>query len=365
METSFVIKSWLDAQGEKEMVKDYIPPWLKKFPLEMETHFVIQSWLDAQGEKEMVKDYIPPWLKKFPLEMETSFVIQSWLDARGDRELVKKYIKPWLSKFPFEEKDTSFVLRAWLNAFGEPEEVAPFVVQWLEKFQNSFDVSYVIKAWLKNTKNPDYIKTYALQWLQAFKDHPDADFVINRFCIYRDIPDDVLDAAVHWCKKYENDSEALFTLSYLTRNHINNEKIANPWLLETLSNWINRETLDQKDQKTLENIMFNISGNKDFCFSERGNELSIKWFLSENSFQPISLQKSCHFLQRWWYFKRYSWLLTRERVDIAANEDKVKKFLHWVNGWLPENKELIKRNIEKLKNSFPQYNHLWEMVQLD
>jgi hypothetical protein len=52
-------------------------------------------------------------------------------------------------------------------------------------------------------------------------------------------------------------------------------------------------------------------------------------------------------------------------IDISVNEDKVKKFLHWVNGWLPENKEQIKRNIEKLKNSFPQYNHLWEMVQLD
>ena len=365
METSFVIKSWLEAKGEKKMVKDYIPPWLKKFPLDMETSFVIQSWLDAKGEKEMVKEYIPPWLKKFPLDMETSFVIQSWLDAKGDRELVKKYIKPWLNKFPFEEEDTSFVLRAWLNAYGEPEEVASFVVQWLEKYHNSFDASYVIKAWLKNTKDPDYIKTYALQWLQAFKDHPGADFVIKRFCIYRDISDDILDAAVHWCNKYEKDSEALFTMLYLTRYHIKNGKIACPWLLENLSNWIKRDKLDQNDLKNLENIMFNILGNKDFCFSIDGIKLSIEWFLSKHSFQKVTLYQRYYFLQQRRYFDRYSRLLIDERIDISTNEDKVKKFLHWVNGWSRQNKKRLKQNLKKLMNAFPQYNHLWEMVQLD
>jgi len=147
------------------------------------------------------------------------------------------------------------------------------------------------------------------------------------------------------------------------RYHINNEKIANSWLLETLSKWIKHETLNKNDLKNLENIMYNISGNKEFCFSEESIELSIKWFLSEHSFQPITLQ--LNFLQRWWYFERYSRLLIDKRIDISTNEDKVKKFLHWVNGWLPQNKEKINRNIEKLKNLFPQYNHLWEMVQLD
>ena len=363
IEANFLIKSWLDAGGEKEIVKEYIPPWLKKFPLEFETRFVIKPWLDAGGEKEIVKDYIPPWLKKFPEVVETSFLIKSWLDAQGDRELVKNCIKPWLGKFPFEEEDTSFVLRAWLNAGGERQEVETFVAQWLEKFHNSFEASFVIKAWLKNTKDHDYIKTYALQWLRTFKDHPAADFVIKGFCISRDISDDVLDAAVHWCKKYEIDSEALFTLSYLTRYHINNKKIAGAWLLGTLSNWTNRDKLNQDDRKNLENIMFNISANKGFCFSGESIELSIKWFLSAHSFQPITLHLL--FLQRWWYFERYSRLLIDKRIDAATHEDKVKKFLHWVNGWLPQNKKQLKQNLKKLYNDLPQYNHFWEIVQLD
>jgi hypothetical protein len=364
-ETSFVIQSWLDAGGKKEMVKEYIAPWLKKFPLEMETRFVIKFWLDAGGEKELVKEYIAPWLKKFPLEMETSFIIKSWLEARGDRELVKKYIKPWLSKFPFEEKDTSFVLRAWLNAEGERQEVESFVMQWLEKFHNSFEASYVIRAWLKNTKDPDSIKTYALQWLQAFKDHPEADFVIKRFCKYEDIPADFLDAAIHLYKKYINTSEALYTLSYLTRGQIKNEKISGQWLLDDLGKWIDSKSLINVDIRNLEIIQYNISNNIDFCYSPGGIALTIKWFLSKNSFHPISLNQKFSFIQQPCYFERYCNLFEQRLIDISVNVDKVKEFLHWVNGWLPENKELIKRNIEKLKNSFPQYNHLWEMVHLD
>lgn len=239
------------------------------------------------------------------------------------------------------------------------------MVQWLEKYHNSFEASYVIKAWLKNTRDADSIKTYALQWLRAFKDHPKADFVIKRFIKYRDISDDVLEAAVHWCKKYENDSEALFALSYLSRFHIKNEKIANPWLLEILSIWTNRERLNQNDLKNLENIMCNISGNKDFCFSEGSIELSIKWFLAKHSFHPITLHQSCHFLQRCWYFERYSRLLIDKRIDAVPHEDKVKKFLTWINGWSRKNKKQLKPNLNKLYEALPQYNHLWEIVQLD
>ncbi len=55
----------------------YAKEWLEEFHSTIEANFLIKSWLDAGGEKEIVKEYIPPWLKKFLLEMETSFVIKS------------------------------------------------------------------------------------------------------------------------------------------------------------------------------------------------------------------------------------------------------------------------------------------------
>jgi hypothetical protein len=71
----------------------YALKWLKKFPLQMKTHFVINSWLDAGGEKDIVKEYITPWLKKFPEEKEeTSFIIKAWLNAGGEPEEVAPFV---------------------------------------------------------------------------------------------------------------------------------------------------------------------------------------------------------------------------------------------------------------------------------
>jgi hypothetical protein len=358
IDTHFVIKSWLNARGEKEVVKSYVGPWLAKYPLSMETIFVIQSWLDAKGEKEVVKDYVAPWLKKYPLEIETEFVIQSWLDAGGSPETVKNYINPWLTRFPLEEEITSFVIRAWLRAGGEPEVVEPFVLQWLEEFSNSFEASYVMKALLRQTNDVESIKTYAHKWILAFKDHPQADFVIKRFCRFKDIPADVLDAAVYWCQKYASDSEALFTLSYLTRFHMHSEKLAAPWLLETFSKWITRKKLRKSDHIILENIMFNMSTNETFCHTEESTELSIQWFLSDYSFLPLSSDHRYWFLHRPWYFKRYSRLLIEDRIDISAYQEKVEKFLKWVNVWSRNNKERIRPHLDELNQTLPQYSHL-------
>ena len=362
--TSFVIKAWLDAKGEKRLIEEYIKPWLAKYPLEMEASFVFQAWLEAGGDKHLIREYIKPWLTKFPLAIESSFVIKSWLAADGNKEIVREFIGPWLAKFPLEEKDTSFVIRAWLNADGEPGEVRPFVLQWLEKYHTSFEASYVIKAWLKNTRDADSIKMYALKWLRVFQDHPKADYVIKRFCYYEDIPADVLDAAIHWYKKYIDTGEALYTLLYLTRHQITNERIAAQWLLDDLANRSKQPVSSQEDIKNLEYIMYDMSRNKDFCYSPPGVELSITWFLSEHSFHPVTLQKNSHFLQQWWYFERYSRLLLDRRIDIIVHKEKVEKFLRWVNGWHPNNKTKIQRNLQKLMKAFPQHRRLWEKVHI-
>ncbi|MCK4761916.1 MAG: hypothetical protein KAW12_06935 [Candidatus Aminicenantes bacterium] len=363
--TSFVIKSWLDAGGEKEIVREYVSPWLKEFPLKMETSFVIQSWLDAGGEKEIVREYVTPWLKEFPLKMETSFVIQSWLDAGGEKEIVREYVTPWLEEFPLEEENTSFVIRCWLDAGGEPEVVEKFVTRWLEKYQNSFEASYVIKSWIKRTNDIGPIKEFAHHWLLLFKDDRQADFVIKRFCRFPGIPQDVLDAAIHWCQKYPDNSEELYTLSYLSRHHINNEKFAAPWLIDLLTKWLSREKLSNHDIRNLEVIMLNISKNKEFSRSAAVVELIKKWFLSPHSFRPFTLHGGYVFLQRRWNFAKYSSLITAGLVDCEKDEDKIKKFLNWVNKWQPGNKKSIKRNIETLEKNLPQYNHLWELVRFD
>ncbi|MCX6579107.1 MAG: hypothetical protein NT166_02865, partial [Candidatus Aminicenantes bacterium] len=363
METHFVIKSWLDAKGEKEVIKEYVGPWLKKYPLEMETSFVIPSWLDAGGEKEVIKDYVGPWLKKYPLEMETGFVIKSWLKAGGNFAVLEKYIKPWLARFPLDEENTSFIINAWLHAGGNPAEVAPFVIPWLEKFSNSFEASYVIKAWFKSTKDVESIKTYAHRWLLQFKDHTQADFVIKRFCRSKDIPADILDAAVHWCRKYASEGEALFALSYLTQRHMESKILAAPWLTDVLQQWIGKKRLKEHDIDNIEAIMYSITQNRDFHRSGDNVQLRIQWFLSPHSFPSRTPTSPDYFLQKRFYFQVYCQLLLDGLIEIPGHEAEVEKFLHWVNRWHPGNKRQIRPDLETLAAQFPQHASLWKTVE--
>ena len=143
-----------------------------------------------------------------------------------------------------------------------------------------------------------------------------------------------------------------------------NRKIAGPWLVEFLSGWISKKTMTQDELRNMENIMYNTTRNKGFCFARETVELSVQWFLSPHSFNAVNLHPRCQFLQRWWYFKKYSFLLMEGMIDIAANEDKVKKFLTWIDGWVPLNKQQIERNVQQLMDSQPGFIPLWRTLRM-
>ena len=285
--------------------------------------------------------------------------------ARGERQVVRRYIRPWLEKFPLDEENTSFLLKAWLNAGGEIETVEDYVLQWLEKYQTSFEASYIIKSWLHATKDIESIKQYAHNWLRIFKGDKNADFVIKRFCRFKDIPDDVLENAIVWCNKYADNSEVLYTLSYLSRNHIFKPMFADQWLIDIISKWIQYPQLTHPEVINLESIICNMSKNKDFASSNRYLDLIHQWLQSDHSFQSFTLQPKYTHLQRWWYFEKYVKLFINECFEFSVHEENVKKILNWANQWTPENKKELNINLYNLRKKLPQYGYLWDIVNLD
>jgi hypothetical protein len=243
--------------------------------------------------------------------------------------------------------------------------VEPFVKRWLDKYQGSFEASYIIKSWIHATKDANSIKQYAHNWLRIYKADKNADFVIKRFCRFKDIPDDVLEDAIFWCKKYSDNSEVLYTLSYLSRNHIFKKLFANTWLTDILTTWINYQTLKQPEIINIESIICNMSKNKEFAHNENYMLLIRKWLHSKHSFQPFTLQPKYTHLQRWWYFEKYSKLFIDGGIDIEEDMEHVKKFLHWSNQWTGENKKELSINLYNLRKKLPQFNHLWDIVQND
>ncbi|MDQ1351851.1 MAG: hypothetical protein QG657_2157, partial [Acidobacteriota bacterium] len=115
------------------LVETKVKEWLDKYPLEKETSFVINSWLNAKGDKEIVSPFVPRWLRIFLKKKETGFVLSSWLNAKGDKEIVSSFVSRWLEKYPLE-LETQSVLNSWLKAGGETGVVSKFVSPWLEKF---------------------------------------------------------------------------------------------------------------------------------------------------------------------------------------------------------------------------------------
>jgi hypothetical protein len=326
---------------------------------------VISAWLNVGGSRHTVEPFVKQWLEKYPDKMESSFLIKRWLAADGDRKVVRKYIRPWLKKFPLDEENTSFLIKAWLNSNGEVDVVEDFVKQWLDKYQESFEASYIIKSWLHATKDAESIKQYAHNWLRIYKGDKNADFVIKRFCRFKDIPDDVLNDAIYWCKKYSDNTEVLYTLSYLSRNHVFNRLFADTWLTDILSQWIDYTNLRPPDIINLESIICNISKNKEFAQTGAYLELLKKWLLSGHSFQPFILEGRYTHLQRWWYFEKYGKLFIEEHIDISAHEEKVRKLLHWANHWTPENRKELRINLYNLKKNLPQYSYLWDIVMIE
>jgi hypothetical protein len=59
---------------------------------------VCRAWLDAGGERELVRDAIAAWLKDHATDAEADFLCRAWLEARGSFSLVKLPAIRWLSQ---------------------------------------------------------------------------------------------------------------------------------------------------------------------------------------------------------------------------------------------------------------------------
>jgi hypothetical protein len=349
-------------QGEK--VDRYVADFLEKYACYFKLSFIIRVWLDKLGDKKVVEAALKTWLKKFPEKKECSFIIGAWLKAGGEKEVVAPFLTKWLEKFP-EEKEASFVIRAWLESGGDPAEVAPFVQQWLEHFQERFEASYIIKAWIKakEIKDPKFIEPYALRWLQIHKGNRQADFVLRTFCRFPDIPKQALEDAVCWCRKFAQDTEVLYKLGHLSRYHFANPIFADRWLIDILYDWTTRKELKEIDNANIEVIFSNISQNPDFCRAPMCRNLLEQWFLSINSFQSFTLQPDYSDIQRPSYFDVYAGLLLEKEIDPLEHEEDIKKFLAWVTRWDPSIKNQLSSSLDELKTHFPDYQHLWAIVQ--
>ena len=114
---------------------------------------MFKAWLDAQGDKELVRPALEGWLAipERAQSPEASFVFKAWLDAQGHTKLIARAVEKWLEvRGNAQSQDAGFLFRSW----GDKEKRLP---QWMEHPAETWFLT-----WL-NTEDPIYPLKYITQ----------------------------------------------------------------------------------------------------------------------------------------------------------------------------------------------------------
>lgn len=176
VKASFIYKSWLDAGGEVEPIREQALAWLATHGGLPEARFVYKSWLDAGGGVELIREQVFAWLANHGGLPEAEFVYTSWLDNGGGIEPVREQALAWLathSRLP----EASFVYKGWLNAGGEFEPIREQALGWLATHGGHPEAQFVYKCWLDSKGEIDLVQDQVLAWFTTYGGLPEARFL--------------------------------------------------------------------------------------------------------------------------------------------------------------------------------------------
>jgi hypothetical protein len=208
-EASFVYRAWLDAGGEKELVQEHLEAWLKEHATALEADFVYKAWLDAGGEKELVQEHLEAWLKEHATALDTQFVYKAWLDAKGGIEPVREHLEAWLKEH-VTALEADFVYKAWLDAGGEKELVQEHLEAWLKEYATALEADFVYKAWLDAGGEKELVQEHLVAWLKEHATALEAQFVYQAWLDAKGGIEPVREHLVAWLKEHATAPEARF-----------------------------------------------------------------------------------------------------------------------------------------------------------
>ena len=154
-------------------MRDKMLAWLGEHATDAEACFVYPAWLDAGGEKELVRDQMLAWLGKHGTDAGADFVYKAWLETSGEKELVRDQMLAWLGKHA-TDAEADFVCKAWLEADGEFWVIRSPAILWLHQNCEKAEAVYVTKFLAKQLDIPIETVRDILTWCQSFPADEDA-----------------------------------------------------------------------------------------------------------------------------------------------------------------------------------------------
>jgi hypothetical protein len=176
LKTSFVVRAWLDAGGQRDLIDRHVLAWIDAFGVNEVARFVYKAWLDAGGRRDRIDHHVLAWIETFGTTVNAKFVYTAWLDAGGQRDLIDRHVLAWIEAFGVTE-DAQFMYKSWINAGGRRDLIDRQVLAWIEAFGALESATFVYTAWIEAGGQRDLVDRHVLGWIEAFGATKAATFV--------------------------------------------------------------------------------------------------------------------------------------------------------------------------------------------
>lgn len=196
------------------MARPHVVAWLTQHGLTRDAQFLLKSWLDAGGEPEMVTSHVSAWLASHGTALDAGFLLTAWLHAAGDKEVVRPFLKQWLVLHG-GEKPASYVLGAWLKAKGNANWLESHVRTWVGRHGRTLPAVYLFHAWAQSNGNPSLVRDWAIEWLPFHRETSEAALIAKFVARQPELPVETVCDLLAWCRTFAGSPAALRALCFL------------------------------------------------------------------------------------------------------------------------------------------------------
>jgi hypothetical protein len=359
----FVYCAWLEAGGEVAAVQEKVLAWAERYGETLEAQFVYPAWLRAGGEVALVREKLLAWVERHGETPEATFVYRGWLDAGGDVAPVREKLLEWLEQHG-ETPEARFVCCAWLDSTKDIATIRKQVGRWLARFNSDDEVDHLCRSWMHAGGEFAFVRGAALAWFETHWSQERAVFLLKEITRQPELPLTTVRAALQWCRMYADNEDSIWRLSRLWRYVFSAEVAAEfvgavEAVLESVFN-----SRSVRAAQVANVVLVNACRVEQF--QSRGQRHQVlrlfaravrdgRLFAGHGPVPELEQHTAC--------FEALVDALDAGYLHPSDDEDSLRRFLRWVNGWPPKRKGKLRPLHALLTERFPACPQIWSILE--
>jgi hypothetical protein len=227
LSASYVLKAWLDANGDPDAIKDSVATWLSTNGTDPNAAFVISSWLQSGFDPGVALPYVLPWLAEHEEGVGVARVLSSAVEAmlihdRSATDQFIEHIEKWLQD-NIDTQDGGYIFEECFKCEFTTETIENLFCQWLNRHETEDFIGYSLRARSLSRNLANIHERHMMPWLNRWSDEIFASGVLTAWC--RGKKGDQAHYAlakpyfVRWLKSHHLEPVATYTLELALENY--------------------------------------------------------------------------------------------------------------------------------------------------